>query len=254
MLPAVAPLLIAVIPLLMTEDIYDPNFVKSLFDEMSKTYGITNYLSSFGFCERWRRQCIQLATIKPGMLVYDLMTGMGECWNLINRRLRNEGKLIALDISEAMCSRASAQRSQMPSLEVELLNEDFLNNSLPDSKADCVISSFGLKTFSDEQKAVVAQQIARILKPGGTYSLLEISVPSSSVLRAPYMTYLKYCIPVTGKLLLGNPDNYRMLGIYTEKFKDCGYMKDLLEKAGLTVELKSFFFGCATALCGSKEV
>ena len=32
----------------MPENIYDPMFVQSLFDEMSKTYGITNYISSFG--------------------------------------------------------------------------------------------------------------------------------------------------------------------------------------------------------------
>ncbi len=237
----------------MTEDIYDPNFVKGLFNEMSKTYGITNYISSFGFCERWRRQCIELAPLAPGMIVYDLMTGMGECWNLINQKLKNEGKLVALDISEVMCSQASRQREQVPALDVSLLNEDFLNNSLSDNSAHCVISSFGIKTFSDDQKVVVAEQIARILKPGGSFSLLEISVPKQPLLRPPYMTYLKYCIPLTGKLFMGNPDNYRMLGVYTERFKDCRLMKSLLEQAGLRVELKDLFFGCATALCGTKS-
>lgn len=235
----------------MSEDIYHSKFVTRLFDEMSKTYGITNYLSSFGFCERWRRQCVELAIIKPGMLVYDLMSGRGECWHFINQRLKNEGKLIALDISEEMCSRASRQKSIF-SIDMEILNEDFLNNSLPDGAADCVISCFGLKTFSDAQKRIVAKQIARILKPGGNFSLLEISVPSNSLLYSLYINYLKYCIPITGKLFLGNPDNYRMLGIYAEKFRDCSYMKGLLEQAGLKVKLTSLFFGCATALSGDK--
>lgn len=236
----------------MTEDMYDPIFVRNLFDEISKTYGVTNYISSFGFCQRWRRQCVELANIAPGMLVYDLMTGMGECWNLINRRLENEGRIVAVDISEVMCTHAYSQKSRIPSLEIELLNEDFLNNSLPDNSADCVISSFGIKTFSDTQKAKVAEQIARILKPGGNFSLIEISVPKQPILQGPYMAYLNYCIPLTGKFLLGNPDNYKMLGIYTEKFKDCRHMKTLLEDAGLDVELKELFFGCATAICGRK--
>ena len=33
-----------------SEDIYQAQFVRTLFDEMSATYGITNVISSFGFC------------------------------------------------------------------------------------------------------------------------------------------------------------------------------------------------------------
>jgi demethylmenaquinone methyltransferase/2-methoxy-6-polyprenyl-1,4-benzoquinol methylase len=236
----------------MPEDIYDPHFVRSLFDEMSATYGWTNYLSSFGFCKRWRRQCVELATIKPGMQVYDLMTGMGECWNLINRQLQNTGKLVAVDISEQMCVRAREQQRLMPSLSIELMNEDVLDNPLPDHSADCIISCFGLKTFSDDQKQVVAEEISRMLRPGGSFSLLEISVPSNPMLRTPYMWYLNRCIPVTGKLLLGNPDNYRLLGTYTERFQNCRLMKQHLECAGLNAEYRELFFGCATALFGTK--
>ena len=43
-----------------------------------------------------------------GMTVYDLMTGMGECWHLINRYLRDDGLLLALDFSPEMCRRAAA--------------------------------------------------------------------------------------------------------------------------------------------------
>jgi ubiquinone/menaquinone biosynthesis C-methylase UbiE len=45
----------------------------------------------------------------------------------------------------------------LPYLEVDLINEDFLANSIPDGSADCVISSFGFKTFSDSQKVIVAR-------------------------------------------------------------------------------------------------
>jgi ubiquinone/menaquinone biosynthesis methyltransferase len=234
-------------------DIYDPNFVKSLFDEMSKTYGLINYIASFGFCERWRRQCVQLATINPGMIVYDLMTGMGECWNLINKKLNNDGRIVAIDISEEMCNLANKQKKVLPYLEVDLINEDFLANSIPDGSADCVISSFGFKTFSDSQKVIVAREIERILKQSGTFSLVEISVPNSKMLRIPYMAYLRFCIPLVGKIFLGNPDNYRLLGAYTERFENFSFMKKCLEEAGLTVDSTQLFFGCATALYGTKR-
>ena len=234
-------------------DIYDPNFVKSLFDEMSKTYGLINYIASFGFCERWRRQCVQLPTINPGMIVYDLMTGMGECWNLINKKLNNDGRIVAIDISEEMCNLANKQKKVLPYLEVDLINEDFLANSIPDGSADCVISSFGFKTFSDSQKVIVAREIERILKQSGTFSLVEISVPNSKMLRIPYMAYLRFCIPLVGKIFLGNPDNYRLLWAYTERFENFSFMKKCLEEAGLTVDSTQLFFGCATALYGTKR-
>ena len=233
-------------------DIYDPQYVKELFNEMSSTYGVTNYISSFGFCQRWREKCIALSDIKPGMKVYDLMTGMGECWHLINYRLRNDGELLALDISEVMCKKAHFRKKKMPDLSIKIVNEDFLDNGLETESADCIVSAFGLKTFSEEQKRTVANEIARILKPGANYSLLEISVPENPIIRYPYMLYLKYCIPLIGKILLGNPDNYRMLGIYTEQFGNCRHMASLLQEAGLSVSMKEFFFGCATAVYGMK--
>ena len=233
-----------------TENIYDPGFVRRLFDEMSATYGITNYISSFGFCQRWRQQCVALASIRPGMTVYDLMSGMGECWHLINRFLRDDGQILALDFSPEMCRRAAARKRRLGDLAVEVMEEDFLANSLPSAAADRVVSAFGLKTFSDPQMAVAAAEIARILKPGGVFSLVEISVPPATLLRLPYLFYLRRIIPLIGRLFLGNPDNYRLLGVYTEAFRNTSEMGRHLAAAGLEVEHRSFFFGCATGLRG----
>ena len=235
-----------------TDNIYDPGFVRRLFDEMSATYGVTNYISSFGFCQRWRQQCVALASIEPGMTVYDLMTGMGECWHLINRFLRGEGRILALDFSPEMCRRAAARRRRLGDVEIEVVEADILANSLPSAAADRLVSTFGLETFSDRQMEIAAAEIARILKPGGVFSLLEISVPPAARLRVPYLFYLHRVIPLVGRLFLGNPDNYRYLGVYTEAFRDVATMGRHLAAAGLEVEHGSFFFGCATGLRGRR--
>lgn len=123
---------------------------------------------------------------------------------------------------------------------------------LRDSSFDFVFSSFGLKTFSPLQLETLAKEIARVLRPGGQFSLLEISVPPSRVVAAPYLFYLHRVIPLIGRLFLGNPENYRMLGIYTSNFCNCHTALDAFEAAGLRTSMKSFFFGCATALVGRK--
>jgi demethylmenaquinone methyltransferase/2-methoxy-6-polyprenyl-1,4-benzoquinol methylase len=236
------------------EDIYTQEFVSQLFDEMAATYGLTNYVASFGFCERWREQCIRQVSIRPQMTVFDFMTGMGECWHIINRSLRNQGKLIALDLSEEMCRRGQAKRSKLSRLAITIVRQDVLANGIAANTADCIISSFGLKTFSPAQLALLAGEMGRILKPGATFSLLEISVPPCRLLRRVYLFYLKYCIPIIGWLFLGNPDTYRLLGIYTENFGDCSLMANALRQVGLHVEQVSYFLGCATGLRGSKPL
>ena len=137
-------------------------------------------------------------------------------------------------------------------LPITVLEADALASALAAGSIDCVIATFGLKTLNDEQKDRFAQEIARVLKPNGHFSLLEISVPRQRLLRLPYLFYLKQIIPLIGKLLLGNPDNYRMLGIYTEQFQSCERMGYALQAAGLQVRVKSFFFGCATGVYGYK--
>jgi demethylmenaquinone methyltransferase/2-methoxy-6-polyprenyl-1,4-benzoquinol methylase len=53
-------------------------------------------------------------------------------------------------------------------------------------------------------------------------------------------------------MLLGNPDCYRMLGVYTEAFDNTSHFASCLREAGLEVILVSHFFGCATGVRGFK--
>lgn len=233
-------------------DIYDTAYVERLFDEMSGSYERVNYVTSFGFSKRWRRQAVARAAVEPGMVVCDLMCGMGECWPAVAKRLAGEGRLVALDLSRGMLAGAERRREKLRGLDITLDRQNALSNSLADNSADRVISAFGVKTFSDEQKAVLASEIRRVLKPGGRFSLVEVSVPRGRVLRSLYMFYLKRLIPLIGAAFLGNPENYRMLGVYTERFGDCRRMRDILAREGLSVTRHDYFHGCATGVSGVK--
>jgi ubiquinone/menaquinone biosynthesis C-methylase UbiE len=64
--------------------------------------------------------------------------------------------------------------------------------------------------------------------------------------------YLKHIIPIIGWVLLGNPENYRMLGVYTEQFGDCRSMRNALARNGLRATYHEYFFGCASGVSGIK--
>ena len=231
--------------------IYDRPFVERLFDEMAATYTVVNTLSSFGFCHRWRRQCAAQLSITSGDRVGDLMAGMGEMTRDLDRRIGDRGSIIGVDFSAEMC-RHAAKKQDRWTAEVEVLRADALDSGIPDQSLDAIVSCFGLKTLSDVQVSRLATEVHRMLRPGGQFSFLEISVPRWPPLRIAFMIYLNRLIPLIGKLLLGNPDNYRMLGVYTSAFGDCAAVAGEFRLAGLETEMRQYFFRCATGVVGCR--
>ncbi len=237
---------------MLQRELYNPKFVTALFDEMSKTYGIVNSISSFGFCFFWRQQCAALNGYHSGETVVDLMSGMSELAITINRRNPEMAiEFVSIDLSSAMCKLADRSVAAKK-INCKVINGDALHTGLPSGSVDKVVSTFGLKTFSHDQLKLLAAECFRILKPGGRLGFLEISVPPSRLLRIPYMLYLNRLIPIVGRMLLGNPDNYRLLGVYTKAFENCDRAIEIFRGAGFELQPKTFFFGCATGFSGVK--
>jgi demethylmenaquinone methyltransferase/2-methoxy-6-polyprenyl-1,4-benzoquinol methylase len=230
-------------------NIYGQAFIAGLFDEMSRTYDRVNHITSLGFSSRWRNQCASHLAHKPDAVIFDLMTGMGECWPSLLPGLTS-GRIVAIDFSEGMLYHAHARKTKLDTERVQIHQADVLANEFPEASADHIICAFGLKTLTLGQIAQLGVETARLLKPGGTYSILEISVPRIPLLRGLYLFYLKHVIPLIGQLFLGNPDNYRMLGVYTERFGDCAAAVERFRACGLSAMYHSYFFGCATGLTG----
>lgn len=235
------------------KEIYEPKFVEDLFNKMSGSYSRMNYISSFGFSQRWRRQCVEEVKIGKGKTVIDLMTGMGECWEPILRRSDENSLLIGLDFSSEMIKRAEKNKQKFDHFQIEILQENIFDNSIKNEKADYVISGFGLKTFNNEQLKKLAKEIERILKPGGQFSLIDVSVPENKILRAAYMFYLKNIIPILGKFFLGDPEAYKMLGVYTQEFQNSGNVFKIFRKMNFELEYVEYFFGCASGIKGRKR-
>jgi demethylmenaquinone methyltransferase/2-methoxy-6-polyprenyl-1,4-benzoquinol methylase len=227
---------------------HDDAFVRELFDRMGPSYGLMNLLSSFGFSEWWRRECVRNAGIRPGARVCDMMSGSGECWSYV---LACGGSLVSIDFSRVMSGRQRA-RNQKHGGVVDVRCENALGSSLADGSMDCVVGAFGLKTLSQEQLARFAVEVRRVLKPGGRFSLLEISTADGWLLAGLYRWYLRAIIPLLGRMCLGDLECYRMLGVYTREFGSCERVRPAFSQAGLETGVRRHFFGCATSLVGIK--
>lgn len=238
----------------MENNIYNPEYVKGLFNRMSTSYERMNYATSFGFSIRWRTQFLEpLKATDSNVEVIDLLTGMGETWHGVKKRFP-AATITAVDFSEGMLKYARKKSDSKFGGSVRFLQQDMLNNNLPSNHFDFVICAFGLKTFNSEQIAILARETKRILKPGGQFSFIEVSAPSSPVLKVLYRLYLGRVVPVLGWLFLGNPREYRMLWQYTSRYGDSKKAVELFREAGLSTQYQSYFYGCATGVSGTKEL
>jgi demethylmenaquinone methyltransferase/2-methoxy-6-polyprenyl-1,4-benzoquinol methylase len=237
-------------------DIYHPEFVKGVFDRCSGQYIFFSYICSFGFTERWRKQCVvAIQKIYPDDPTgYDLMAGTGEAWPHLLKQFPHIHSITAVDISSGMHERALERLHAHRSHKIQFIEDDVLASDLPENSADFVIATFGLKTFQARQHRKLAYLVAKILKPGGRFSFVEASNPSTWILAAPYGFYMKTILPLVEKFFLKGAQDFSMIGTYTDNFGDCTEFTKYLQEAGLEAEFRSYFFGCATGVSGYKPL
>jgi ubiquinone/menaquinone biosynthesis C-methylase UbiE len=236
------------------QDIYDPLFVKGVFDRCSAAYRYWSQIASFGFVFLWRRQCVDHmpAILGDGATGLDLMAGTGEAWPYLLRQRGNIASITAVDISSGMIRRALDRLHRSRVDKIKLIEADVLKSPLAAESADFVISTFGLKTFNRDQQRHLAKELARVLKRGGVFSLIEASDPKGWMLHGLYRFYLNRVLPLVERIVLKGAQDFSMIGIYTRNFGDCRFIAQCLAEEGLEVELKVFFFGCATGVAGRK--
>lgn len=236
------------------EDIYDPAFVKGVFDRCSRRYIAFSYVCSMGFTERWRRQCVAAIPEpdSPPAEIIDMMSGTGEAWTHILDRFAAAGHLTAVDISSGMHAHAMHRLHQMRRDNIRFIEADVLSAELEPDSADVVVSTFGLKTFNAEQHHRLAATIARVLKPGGTFSLIEASDPRGWWLRPLYRFHLAVVLPMIERLFMRGAQDFAMIATYSRNFGDARGIAAELANEGLEVEFRRYFFGCATGVVGRK--
>jgi len=114
----------------------------------------------------------EFARIKPGDTVVDLGSGAGnDCF--VARSIAGEtGRVIGIDMTEAMIEKARKNAVTRGFSNVEFVLGEIEKMPLGDGVADVVVSNCVLNLVPDKQKAFA--EIYRILKPSGHFSISDI--------------------------------------------------------------------------------
>lgn len=196
--------------------------VDAMFDTIAPRYDLCNRVISLGLDVRWRRLAVRSLGLPPGSVVLDLACGTGD----LCRELDAAGLVpIGADRSAGML-RAAAGLVASP-----LLRGDALALGLRDRSLDGIVCGFALRNFAEVPP--VLAECARVLRPGGTLSLLEVDTPDSPVMRLGHRVWFGTAVPLLGGLL-SDRDAYRYLPRSVAYLPGHAELAAMLREAGFT--------------------
>lgn len=119
----------------------------------------------------------QFAQIKKGDTVIDLGSGAGNDCFIARSETGDTGKVIGIDFTEAMISKARENADKLGFNNVEFRLGDIEHMPVTANAADVIVSNCVLNLVPD--KNAVIKDIYRVLKPGGHFSISDIVLTGS---------------------------------------------------------------------------
>jgi demethylmenaquinone methyltransferase/2-methoxy-6-polyprenyl-1,4-benzoquinol methylase len=206
--------------------------VQAMFDRIAKRYDLMNTVMTAGLHDEWRSRAVDLAGIGPGSHVLDVATGTGDLAFELAKRVSPGGSVTGADFSEEMLAVSRTKQSgKLAGLDAEVVFEqgNALELRYDDDSFDAVTVGFGVRNFSDLSAGLT--EMARVVRPGGKFVILEISQPHKAPLSWFYKAWFDSIVPLVGKF--GGEDSaYSYLPNSVKRFAGPNELAAVLEAAG----------------------
>lgn len=233
-----------------TSDLGKKEQVTQMFDTISKEYDGLNRVISFGIDVKWRKKVVKLVSKNTPDSILDIATGTGDLALALTATKAH--KIVGLDISPGMLEVGvkKVKKAQLDNT-IEFVLGDSENLPFEANSFDAITVAFGVRNFENLEKGL--SEILRVLKPNGTFVILETSVPTKTPFKQGYKLYTKHLLPLIGKLFSKDKSAYKYLCESASVFPYGEALNNILRNIGfISVEHFPQTLGVATIYKASK--
>jgi ubiquinone/menaquinone biosynthesis C-methylase UbiE len=179
--------------------------IRDVYRKRARNYDLTaNLYYLIGFREwSYRKKAVEALCLHKGATVVELCCGTGLNFQSVEDAIGPDGKLIGVDLTDAMLEQAERRAREYHWSNVELLQSDVASFEFP-SGIHGILSTFAI-TLVPEFDSVIRKG-SEALVPGGRWSILDFKLPSNWLVHlAPLAVFLTRPFAVSAELAERHP-------------------------------------------------
>jgi len=216
--------------------------LNDVFADVAPYYDRANTIASLGLWGWFLRQFMNTVDIRPGERVLDVCAGTNAIGIALLKR-EPTLEMHAIDRSAAM-QEVGRRNAEALGLRIRSVIDDVHTLPYPGNTFDVVTLQFASRHLRIRR---VAEEIRRVLKPGGRFYHCDMLRPGNRVVEKLYYTYLRFCLWFTGFLFRSGPAALNCKEYFIQAlqmFYSAQELSDMLEDVGFRdVTAKTVFSG-----------
>ena len=189
--------------------------IKKRYDRWSRYYDAFD----LGGVNDQKIMAVDLLKLEKNSRVMDMGTGTGAIIPYLAKQISKEGQIIGIDFSEKMVKIANERIiKQKIASKAKAMVANGTKLPFPDGHFDGIIATFAFTSFPEPEKAI--KECARVLRPGGKFSILDTGKPAGKKHQLRYR-YLKFIMWKSGytDISLDIPGLVRKAGLKINKIQ-----------------------------------
>lgn len=171
---------------------------------------------------KYRRLAVDALGLRPGDTIVEIGCGTGMNFPLLQKRIGPQGRIVGVDISDAMLQRAKNRVRSQGWDNVELIQSAASDYDFPD-KVDGIIAT-GVLTYEPDYDRVI-ERGAKSLAPGGRWVVFDYKMPAG---------WCRHLVPVFAWI-------FRPFGISTALFERTPW--ESIKRHLVNAQIREFYFG-----------
>ena len=196
------------------------SWVRAIFDRTAGDYDRVEGMMAFGSGPWYRRRALLRSGLEPGMRILDVAVGTGLVAREAATLAGDPSLVVGVDLSLGMLRAArlpdGVRKVQGPAERLPFRDGTF----------DFVSMGFALRHVEDLE--AIFSEYLRVLRPGGTVCVLEITRPAGAIYRAFLRAYMRGLVPLAARVVARDAETPKLMRYYWDTIEACVPPEDVL--------------------------